>query len=327
MQSGITASEELHQSFNKLLSDESLRGLLAGVKGEKLVPIRTIPSTSPDFESDLSTLDQLIEDNEAVYVVLRRYASPLNPFVLITYVPDSAHVRQKTLIASTRLTLLRELGTEKFRETLFATTKRELTADGFRKHDKHVELEAPLTEEEEALQGIKQAEAEASIGTSSRSSHTSSGVNFPLTDEALQALKGLEGEGGNLVQLKLDIQRETVDLAGTTMTDADGLATAISDQDPRYSFFRYSHNVEGEADSSILFVYTCPTGSKVKERMLYASCRGGVVVAAGDAGLTIAKKMEATSPLEITGAAIEEEFRPKREEKVAFSRPKRPGRR
>ena len=60
---------------------------------------------------------------------------------------------------------------------------------------------APLTEEEEALQGIKQAEAEESIGTSSRSSHTSSGVNFPLTNEALQALKELGGGGGNLVQL------------------------------------------------------------------------------------------------------------------------------
>jgi len=60
---------------------------------------------------------------------------------------------------------------------------------------------APLTEEEESLQGIKQAEAEASIGTSSRSSHTSSGVNFPFTNEALQALKELEGEGDNLVQL------------------------------------------------------------------------------------------------------------------------------
>jgi Cofilin/tropomyosin-type actin-binding protein len=75
------------------------------------------------------------------------------------------------------------------------------------------------------------------------------------------------------------------------MTDADGLAAAISDQDPRYSFFRYSHDFEGKADSPIIFIYTCPTGSKLKERMLYASCRGGVVVAAGDAGLTIAKKV------------------------------------
>jgi len=140
MQSGITASDELHQAFNELLSDTSLRGLLAGISDEKLVPIQAIPSASPDFESDLPALSNLVTDNEAVYVILRRYADGIDPFVLITYVPDSAHVRQKMLVASTRLTLLRELGTEKFRETLFATTRQELTADGFRKHDKHVEL-------------------------------------------------------------------------------------------------------------------------------------------------------------------------------------------
>ena len=140
MQSGITASEELQQAFSDLLSNTSLRGLLAGIKDEKLVPIQPIISTFPDFESDLSTLDKLLKDNEAAYVILRRYDDGLNPFALVTYVPDSAHVRQKMLVASTRLTLLRELGTEKFRETLFATTKQELTADGFRKHDEHVEL-------------------------------------------------------------------------------------------------------------------------------------------------------------------------------------------
>ncbi|KAH0565599.1 hypothetical protein GP486_001014 [Trichoglossum hirsutum] len=327
MQSGITASEELQQAFNDLLSNPSQRGLLAGIKDEKLVPVRPIPSTSPDFESDLSALAGLIKDNEAIYVILRRYDDGLNPFVAVTYVPDSAHVRQKTLFASTRATLLRELGTEKFRESLFATTKQELTADGFRRYDKHTETKAPLTEEEEALQSIKQAEAEMSMGTSSRASHTSSGISFPLTDEALQALKGLGGGRDNLVQLRLDIQQETVDLAGTTATDAVGLATAISGQDPRYSFFRYDHEFEGREESPIIFVYTCPAASRVKERMLYASCRGSVVIAASDAGLTIAKKMEATSPSEITAATIEEEFHPKREERVAFSRPKRPGRR
>ena len=105
MKSGITASEEL-------LSDTSLRGLLAGIKDGKLVPIQTIPLASPDFESDLSTLDKLIKNSGAVYMVLRCYAGGLDLFVLIANVPDSAHVRLEMLVASTRLTLsrLRNLG-------------------------------------------------------------------------------------------------------------------------------------------------------------------------------------------------------------------------
>lgn len=86
--------------------------------------------------------------------------------------------------------------------------------------------------------------------------------------------------------------QETVELAGTSSTDAEGLASCISGTDARYSFFRYSHDFEGQGQAPIIFIYTCPSGSKIKERMLYASSRAGVIAAAGgDAGLEITKKV------------------------------------
>lgn len=105
------------------------------------------------------------------------------------------------LFASTRLTLVRELGIERFRETIFATTKAELTKEGFEKHDKHVVLEAPLTEEEQSLGEVKRKEAEEGRGMNERKSHVSSGVSMPVSEEALQALKGLAEGRDNLVQL------------------------------------------------------------------------------------------------------------------------------
>jgi twinfilin-like protein len=106
------------------------------------------------------------------------------------------------LFASTRLTLVRELGIERFRETIFATTKEELTKEGFEKHDKHVKLAAPLTEEEQTLGDVKRKEAEEGRGMNERKSHVSSGVSMPVSDDALSALKQLNNEGGeNLVQL------------------------------------------------------------------------------------------------------------------------------
>lgn len=120
----------------------------------------------------------------------------------VTYVPDHASVRSKTLFAATRLTLVRELGTERFRETISATTKHELTAEGWRKHDKSGELKAPLTEEEQSLQNVKEAEAEASRGTTSRTSIVNAGrISFPISEDALQALNGLPSGADNLVQL------------------------------------------------------------------------------------------------------------------------------
>jgi len=106
------------------------------------------------------------------------------------------------LFASTRLTLVRELGIERFRETIFATTKEELTKEGFEKHDKHAKLAAPLTEEEQSLGDVKRKEAEEGRGMAERKSHVSSGVSMPITDEAITALKGLaDDRGENLVQL------------------------------------------------------------------------------------------------------------------------------
>ena len=196
------ASKELQEAFNDLVSSfTAQRGIVAGIESEQLVPIEIIPSKSADFFEDLNALDSLVKDDEAAYIILRRYQNAPNGFVAVTYVPDHAPVRSKMLFASTRLTLVRELGIERFRETIFATTKQELTTDGWRKHDKHGELKAPLTEEELALQEVKDAEAEASRGTTARSSHVSSGLSFPIATDALDALRKLSHGADNLIQL------------------------------------------------------------------------------------------------------------------------------
>lgn len=106
------------------------------------------------------------------------------------------------LFASTRLTLSRELGIERFRETIFASKEEELGVEGFKRHDKHNALAAPLTEEEVSLGEVKRKEAEEGRGAGERRSHVSSGVSMPVAGEAVDALKGLIGGGGdNLVQL------------------------------------------------------------------------------------------------------------------------------
>lgn len=84
---------------------------------------------------------------------------------------------------------------------MFVTTKEELTKEGFEKHDKHIGLDAPLTEEEQTLGEVKRKEAEEGRGTNGRRAHVSSGVSMPVSDEALQALKSLAEDKDNLVQL------------------------------------------------------------------------------------------------------------------------------
>jgi twinfilin len=133
-------------------------------------------------------------------MILRRYDTA--PHLLaITYVPDAAPVRQKMLFASTRLTLVRELGTEHFRETIFVTMPEELSEGGFQKHDAHTKLAAPLTEEERTLGEVKRAEQEAGSGTGTREIHLSKNLNMPVSEDALAAIKAVGEDGGRTVTM------------------------------------------------------------------------------------------------------------------------------
>ena len=243
------------------------------------------------------------------------------------------------LFASTRLTLVRELGIERFRQTIFATEKQELTAEGWSKHEAHEKLDAPLTEEESGLKGVKEAEAVESQGTGARRGHVTSRVDVKTGEGVLEALESLKEEGckGTLVQLKYALPDETLQLESSTDgVEPANVAGSISTTEPRYSF--YSHPTAAAATPSIMFIYTCPSGSKIKERMVYSTGKSWTrTVAERDAGIDIAKSLEATEPEELTadlvsaGSGASESQESSRTATPSggggFSRPKRPGRR
>jgi twinfilin-like protein len=62
--------------------------------------------------------------------------------------------------------------------------------------------------------------------------------------------------------------------------------------------------------------------------MLYASSsRSAVQIAEAEAGLQIEKRIEESSPEDISADTIDAELHPKAEVKKVFERPRRPGRR
>ncbi|KAH6625565.1 hypothetical protein C7974DRAFT_396303 [Boeremia exigua] len=327
MQSGISASQELKTALGELIVSPTQRGLIARIEKETIVPGATIPSTASTFLDDLSNVSTLTQPNEALYILLRRadsLASDDKSLVAITYVPNAAPVRQKMLFASTRLTLVRELGGEHFPESVFTTEAAELTAQGWQKHEQHTASSNPLTAEEQSLQDIKDAEALESRGTRGHGLAQAGRLAVRADDDIAAALQALARGGDNLVQLRMDSGSETLCLVSVSSTTPAGLAAAIDAREPRYSFYRHD-----DAAQSIVFISTCPSAAKIKERMLYAASRGNVVsLAQGEGGLTVAKRLEATNPEEVTEQVILDEFAAEKVEvKQGFSKPKRPGRR
>lgn len=119
------ASKELLSAFQSFVADPQLRGLIAVIENESIVPGPTISTAGP-FLEDLEQLRNVLTAKRPSYVLLRRYEDETPAFVPVTYMPDGANVSQKTLFASTKDTFLRQLGTEKFGRPLFATELEDL---------------------------------------------------------------------------------------------------------------------------------------------------------------------------------------------------------
>ncbi|KAF1847447.1 actin depolymerizing protein [Cucurbitaria berberidis CBS 394.84] len=328
MQSGISASQELKSALGGLITSSEQRGLTATIQNETIVPGATIASTSSTFLADVANLQSHIQPNAALYILLRRsdsLSSPDKSLVAVTYVPNAAPVRQKMLFASTRLTLVRELGGEHFAESIFTTEADELTSSGWEKHVLHTASENPLTAEEQSLQDIKDAEALESRGTRGQGLAQGGRIAVRADDGIAEALRTL-GEGGtdNLVQLRMDGATETLQLVSSSSATPSTLSTSIDTKEPRYAFYRHD-----DANSSIIFISTCPSAAKIRERMLYAASRGNVVsLAQNEGGLKVVKKLEATNPDEVTEQVIKDEFKVETPtESKGFAKPKRPGRR
>ena len=205
------ASEDLQQAFNSFISSPSDFALLVTIAAESLVPRSTIAygptqSSDPDtvFYASLPSLQEHLPSNQPLYVLLRRHPFPAG-LVAVSYVPDTAPVRQKMLFASTRMTLTRELGTEKFANSYFTTEKRDLDESGWRKWESSEKEGAgrPLTEEEKVLQDVQKGEDQArSGGTGERKLVGGGGFSMKIglgVRESLSDLK--DGQGENLVML------------------------------------------------------------------------------------------------------------------------------
>jgi twinfilin len=299
--------------------------------------------SSTEFTADLHQLQSYLSPTQAAYILLKTHPGQPDGFAAVTFVPNTAPVRQKMLFASTRLTLVRELGIERFRQTVFATEKDELTAEGWARHEASEKVEAPLTEEESGLQGVKEAEAREAQGTGARRGHVSSRVDVKTGEGVVEALAALKDDArrGTLVQLKYALPDETLQLDSSTDNVApDAVSRSIEAKEPRYSFYSHPNSSSENGEPQIVFIYTCPTGSKIKERMIYSTGKSWTrTVAERDAGLAISKSLEATEPTEITPDAFatetaasaaqggEDSGRSTPAGGSGFARPKRPGRR
>ncbi|RMZ83043.1 hypothetical protein DV738_g1317, partial [Chaetothyriales sp. CBS 135597] len=251
--------------------------------------------------------DPLLQPKTPIYLLVRPRPVASALLTAIIYVPSTAPVRAKTLFASTRQSLTRSLGLDRFGDSVFVTDPHEVTDPA----------EWAARQRKRELQRVKRAEEVERHGTAGRQlsgrpqqlaggGGSSSGLEVRATDEARAALRGLTG-AGELVQLGLDLAKETLVLLLQARLSPDQVQAKVPTDRPSYNFYRHPEAVaEAEAEAGVLFIYVCPGVSKVKERMMYASSRNGVIETAKAEGVAIAKRLELDAD-DITADRLAEE--------------------
>ncbi|XP_064422231.1 twinfilin-2 isoform X2 [Latimeria chalumnae] len=292
------------------------------------------PSGAWDKEYDTFVMP-LLGKEEPCYILYRLDTQNAQGYewLFISWSPDNSPIRLKMLYAATRATVKKEFGGGHIKDEMFGTLQEDIDFSGYQKHVTSCSAPAPLTAAEQELQQIKIDEESSSMMVkteiSVESKHqTLQGLAFPLQDKAKQAIQLLKQGKINYVQLKLDMDKELIDLVHTHPTEVADLPQRIPTDSGRYHFFLYKHSHEGDYLESVVFIYSMP-GYKcsIKERMLYSSCKSRLLdETEQNFGLEIAKKIEIDNGEELTADFLYEEVHPKQHAfKQAFAKPKGPG--
>ncbi|TFY83243.1 hypothetical protein EWM64_g771 [Hericium alpestre] len=292
---------------------------------ELLVLDSTVP-VEGTFESDLAKLQDLLEDTVPASVLVR-LEEPPTEWLAIHYVPDSAKIRDKMLYASTRTTLTKNLPSTHFSDTLFATSKEDLTPAAYAAHRRSVAAPQPMTAREKEMEELKAAERKgggAYAGNRARINHVGQAVGYVWPPEVEDAIKELaSGSDDRLAIVTLDPASETLNLMSVEESSADELGSKIPSSEP-------------------VFIYSCPSSSPVKHRMMYASGTTSVHRYAKSIlppNALAERKIETSDPKELDAAHLQVELAlspdPSRvaspaapaEENRGFARPRGPAKR
>ncbi|OCH95057.1 actin depolymerizing protein [Obba rivulosa] len=342
---GITVSPELATAFSDVVDSQDTRFLKIAIRNESLVPDGAFPP-SGSLEEDLDKLETILEDDIPAYVLVR-LDDPPSEWLAVFYVPDNAKVRDKMLYAATRNTLTKSLGSTHFTDSLFATSKSDLSAEAYAKHRQHLAAPKPMSAREKEMAAVKAAEREAGgrgyEGSRVRQNLVGTGIDIKWPEDIHQAIEKLAaGEGSELLLLTIDPASESLVLSTHIECDIDALGTSLLASEPSYAFFAWPQSVTPTPHRLILFIYSCPETSPVKYRMLYSSGSSSVLQSAkevisslGSASTLASRKIETSDPKEINeqfviselGLASASTTAPvDTVEKKAFARPKGPGR-
>ncbi|GEQ66628.1 hypothetical protein JCM33374_g291 [Metschnikowia sp. JCM 33374] len=339
-QSGIKASQELI-------------GLANGLQAAALVITLSQDSTqlivdesyvSPSNSQINAVLDSLkthfsAEFPEPKFAIISPDGSHEGYFV--SFIPDSAPIRQKMLFASTKNTLLQQLGNKFSKKNIVEFSElRELDHQDFKLAVSDGDHNSTLTAKEKDLQTLDSLQNLTLSASSSNaykrelpSMHTTKETSlfFKVESDLDKTLRS--NLLSKLVVMNIDTTAETLNLTaqvsgvsvGQLVDTVTSTVAKNPEPSPAYVLFGYE-------TGKVAFIYACPSGCKVKARIMYAANKQGLLAHLKNDYLPeqeIAETIEVGDFDEINTSSLEKSpaENVSRGDGLKFSKPKGPRRR
>jgi len=326
--SGISVSPALLDVFSSASrSDSGLRIIQVQIVNEtSLDVVKQVEPVNSHWEKDFDLVPPILNEKEACYVLLRtdeKNDAGSSLWYILCYVPDKCKVRDKMVYAASRSNLKSGLGDNNFVDEIFGTVGADFSSAGFSAWKQHQEAELPLTELEiQKNEEIEQGLFKGGAGTSTAYVHC---IAFPADQDLLDALDSFVSGKFNYVQVGIDPTNERVTLSESNNLEIGEVPSHFPTNEPRFHFYRWSHDYEGEHFDSVVYCYSCPS-SPVKLRMLYSTSKSNVAGIAESKGITVDCKLEITNGPEFNESDITTILHPpKSESKKSFAKPKPKG--
>ncbi|CAI5757684.1 unnamed protein product [Candida verbasci] len=260
-QSGITISQELLNVYKKLRENDSLV-IKVNDSLIELIPDENYKSNSNDIFGNLKSYIKN-EYPQPGYIIV--VMDSIQYF--ISFIPDNAPIKQKMLYASTKNTILNNLGSNNFTKKLNFTELDELNLGSLEDDG----VSAPLNDDEKILKDMNNMELENVHGYKKElASMSSSDILYKFDLSLIEQFENLDNK---LVIFNIDLKNEVIKLIenynNIKVNDLISKLESVSVGGPKYVLYNYG--------SGLAFIYTCPSGSPVKERMIYASFKNTLI--------------------------------------------------
>jgi len=315
LKAGVEVEEELKSTFREADEDEKKYFFKIDVENEQFRVMKK-GDLGDDDEGNFGIVAKQCKAKEPCYLLFKLNAKQ-GKWLLIFYVPTTANVKKRMMIASSASALTEGLGSSYFCSEYAISEPDECSLDAWTKSVSD-DTDCLLSWQEMEK---KQTRFDHSMAMSNTKVSAVVGIPIPVSDDGRKVIEDFEARKVNCVIFECDTKNETLNVCFSDKAfKLNDIPGKLPEREPRYILYYF------EAEKTNIFVYYCPDKSKPKLRMFYSTAKSNVLSTIAEYKIEEPKRIEISLASELTTQSVQDEIKPKVQHKKIFKKPSKQGR-